>query len=133
MNYSEMTLEDLQKEEKRIDAKYQDILNSSAKEGLSWEDFCKKAHDEREQLYFLSKYIRLKQEPTMSFDTERGGDEYTLEEFKEICTETNMFTDSDGFGVYATEKGVSDIEVYPSDFTENLYRTDFTHILWYNK
>ena len=45
----------------------------------------------------------------------------------------NEITDSDGFGLYAARKGVSDIKIYPSDIIENSYREDFTHVLWINK
>jgi hypothetical protein len=133
MDYSKQSIEDLEKAQKKLDKVYNDKLNECCSKGMSWEDFMEEAKSEKEELYFISKYIRLKKEPTISFDTERGGEEFTLEEFKKICTTSNMFTDSDGFGVYATEKGVSDIEVIPSDFVEGIYRTDFSHILWYNK
>ena len=42
-------------------------------------------------------------------------------------------TDDDGYGKYASEKAVSNIEIYPSDILANKVRTDFSHIAWYNK
>ena len=133
MDYSNKTIEELEKAKKKADKAYRKKQDECCAKGMPWEEFVEEAKAEREELYFIDKYIRLKKTPTISFDTERGGDEYTFEEFKDICTNSNVFLDDDGFGVYATEKGVSDIEVYPSDFTEGIYRTDFSHILWYNR
>ena len=56
----------------------------------------------------------------------------TIEEFKNEV-EGGLFIDDDGYGYYATDTTKSDIYVYPSDFTENIYRDDFTHIIWFNR
>lgn len=56
----------------------------------------------------------------------------TLEHFIECC-ECGGFIDYDGFGLYATETEVSDVEVEPSDITCGDIRREFTHVCWYNK
>ena len=68
---------------------------------------------------------------------ERSGEEVketsgNIEEFKNEV-EGGLFIDDDGYGYYATDTTKSDIYVYPSDFTENIYRDDFTHIIWFNR
>ena len=81
---------------------------------------------------------RLTQTNTVSFRGRQRdtlliyGDQFTLEEFKNEV-ENGLFIDDDGYGYYATETTKSDIYVYPSDFTENIYRDDFTHIIWFNR
>ena len=39
--------------------------------------------------------------------------------------------DTDGEGYYATETAKTDIIVRPSDIIENIYRTDFPYVLWF--
>lgn len=133
MDYSESSYEELEREYNRVTVKYHDKQEESLKKGLTWDEFCVKAKDEKKAMYFIDKYMRLKMVPTISFNEEIHGEQFTLEEFKKICTESNLYTDSDGFGYYASDKGISDIKVYPSDFVEKIYREDFPNIIWYNK
>ena len=83
----------------------------------------------------LNKEIRrLEDEIEWSpFDT-WDDDVYTLKQFVGMCEEGG-FIDYDGFGIYADKKKKmkTNIEVYPSDVTSGKYRTDFTHIVWYNR
>ena len=43
------------------------------------------------------------------------------------------FMDTDGFGYYASDKEVSNIEASPNAFRHRIIREDFTHVCWYNK
>lgn len=131
-DYSKFTYEELEREEDRLDERYNEISDECAKEGLKWDAFQEKAHDVREASYFVSKYKRLKQTPTVEYGKEWNGQIYTLEEFIKMC-EVGGFIDYDGFGNYATESAKSDIEVIPSDIKEKIYRTDFTHVIWFNR
>ena len=53
----------------------------------------------------------------------------TLDEFIEDV-ELGCFTDYDGYGVYATEEGYTDIYVHPSD---KHFKTEYPYICWFNK
>lgn len=79
----------------------------------------------------LSREYRLIKEPTMG-DIPDYGDHMTLEEFVEAC-KTGAFINYDGFGNYATKDTCSDIQIYPSDITAGKYRSDFTHVIWFNR
>ena len=63
---------------------------------------------------------------------EKDDDVYTIEQFKGIC-KGGGFIDYDGFGVYAYKDKKSDIEIYPSDVQKGNVRSDFTHVVWYNR
>ena len=63
---------------------------------------------------------------------ENDDDVYTIEQFKGIC-KCGGFIDYDGFGVYAYKDKKSDIEIYPSDVQKGNVRSDFTHVVWYNR
>ena len=76
--------------------------------------------------------MRLKKDATVEFGKNWDGDTYTLDEFISRVN-GGAFIDDDGYGYYATDNGKSDITVYPSDIKENIYRNDFTHIIWFNR
>ena len=52
--------------------------------------------------------------------------------FKEAC-EMHYFMDSDGLGYYGTETQISDIPVSCKAFENDMERTDFTYVYWFNK
>ena len=54
-----------------------------------------------------------------------------LEEFKKMAV--IFFSDYDGSGYYATETDISDVPCVPSEIANGYIRTDFTHVMWYNK
>lgn len=132
MDYSKKTYDELVKEESILDDEYEKISDECAKEGLSYKEFSDKVKPVKEKLYFISKYKRLKQTPTIEYGKEWKGDLYTLEKFISMVR-SGGFIDDDGWGYYATETTKSDINIYPSDISENIYRTDFTHIIWFNR
>lgn len=57
-----------------------------------------------------------------------------LEDFKRDA-EFGIFTDDDGFGLYATDTEVSNREIEFWDFDEDNYNVPewATHVVWYNK
>jgi hypothetical protein len=132
MNYNNKTYDELLKEQERLDERYRLMSDECAKEGLSYVDFKEKVKTIKEQLYFIDKYIRLKQTPTVEYGREWDGDIYTIEKFITMVKDGHLI-DDDGYGYYSTEGGKSDIYTYPSDFVEELYRDDFTHIIWFNR
>ena len=132
MDYSKKTYDELVKEESILDDDYEKISDECAKEGLSYKEFSDKVKPVKEKLYFISKYKRIKQTPIIEYGKEWKGELYTLEKFISMVR-NGGFIDDDGWGYYATDITKSDINIYPSDISENIYRTDFTHIIWFNR
>jgi len=132
MDYSKVTIEELLREEERLEKRYHDIEEQCLKDGVKFDEFAKKAEKEREGLYFIDKYKRLRRDPIVEYGKEWKGETYTLDEFKRMA-KTKVLTDDDGYGYYATESAKSDVFIYPSDVMENLIREDFSHVIWFNK
>lgn len=132
MNYSERSYDELVRELDRLEAEYNSIETQCLKDNMTFDEFCNKAHDVKEKMFFASKYMRIKQEPVITYGKEWTGEKMTFDEFKSQCG-TGFLTDDDGVGYYATESSKSDIRVYPSDIEENVFRTDFPYVIWTNK
>jgi hypothetical protein len=132
MDFSNKTYEELVRELNRLENKYDEISDECAEEGISYNEFCKRAHDVKKDIYFISKYVRLKKDAIVEFGKEWDANIYTIEQFISLV-KNGGFVDSDGYGYYATDNGKSDIIIYPSDIIENIYRKDFTHIIWFNR
>lgn len=130
-DYSKFTYDELKREEDKLNGKYNDMVDECAKEGLKWDEFQEKSHDIKESLYFISKYKRLNQSPVVEYGKRWKGRLIPLEEFKTLC-ENGSFEETDGYGYYATAEAKSDILISPSDILENIYRKDFTHVIWIN-
>ena len=129
----EETYKHFQEEYDRTYRDYRTIWDTCAREGLSYEEMLYRSQDIRKRLQRLSAQMRYIQEPSVKYEKNVKGDRYPIEDFKEMC-KSGVLSNSDGFGVYATKKSVSDVEIYPSDVTEDeLVRTDFTHVVWFNK
>ena len=128
----EKTYEELVKDFETLNNEYNTIQDDCARKGLPYNEMLEAAKDVLEKLSEISRQMRLKQEPTITYKRQKGGNKYPLQDFIDMCND-RVLTDYDGFGIYATEKGVSDIEIYPSDIEYNEYRKDFTHVIWYNK
>ena len=60
------------------------------------------------------------------------GDHMTFEQFKQAC-ESGCFIDYDGSGNYANETQMTDIGISPSDFEDNTYLTNYSHVVWFNR
>lgn len=124
-----MTLKEI---ENKIDELYDQLDNITANT-KSYKEFLEQSKDIRDQLWKLGMEENLLANPVMK-DLEDFDKEclMTLESFIAYC-ESGAFIDSDGFGCYATETQVSDIELVPSHITSGNYRKDFSHICWYNR
>ena len=132
MEIESLTYNEMEKEIEKLLQKKLDIMDICAKEGKTFDEFMEIATPITEQIYLLSQEKRLKQTPTMEYGKEWKGNKYIIEYFSDSC-KNGVFADNDGYGYYATENAKSDIIAYPSDFTSGKYRTDFTHIIWFNK
>ena len=62
------------------------------------------------------------------------GDKMTLVEFQD-AVDHGLFIDYDGFGCYATDTAMSQIEVRPSDVKGHTdpRATGFTYVVWFNR
>lgn len=116
----------------KLNNEYSEIENDCLKNGLSWDEMCKKTHKIKEKLFVIDKQIRQIEEPIIEYGKVWKGEIFSINEFKENAL-NNALTDNDGYGYYATETSKSNILVYPSDFLLDIYRTDFTHIIWFSK
>ena len=56
----------------------------------------------------------------------------TLKEFIK-CVKGGLFIDYDGYGVYATKKGYTDIIIRPSDVLHNRHKVEYPYICWFNR
>lgn len=58
----------------------------------------------------------------------------TLDEFVKAC-ECSAYTDYDGYGVLATDKEMSDVKIYASEYRllPSMVSNWVTHIVWFNK
>lgn len=132
--YSSKTYAELVSEQDRLEEKYDAIETECLKDNLSYAEFCNKAHDVKEKMFIVDKFIRLKEDPVLTYGKEWSGKLYEINKFKEMCSEEHqVFTDEDGFGYYATETAKSSVIVKPSDVVYDMIRSDFTHVLWFNK
>ena len=106
---------------------------SDTDDGNSWEMYkekCQPYWDDNEILYTAKS---MKETPEMRpFDDLDRKCLMTINEFKSHCI-SGCIMDSDGFGYYATDKEVSNIEASPRAFVKGIIREDFTHVCWYNK
>ena len=60
------------------------------------------------------------------------GDRLPIADFIGAC-KTGSFINSDGMGCYATEAAMSDVAAIPSDIECGLIKSEYTHVVWFNK
>ena len=132
MDIKKCTYRELEDKRNQLQIKRDEIMNDCAKNNLSFSEFMEKAKDISEEIFLISREMRLKQTPVLEYGKKWRGELYMLEKFIELC-EKRVFIDDDGYGYYATNNSKSDIIIYPSDIEANEYRKDFTHIIWFNK
>ena len=118
--YSTLEIENAEKEEE------------CAKNGDSWQEMLLKTKYIQERMSWVDKEMRKIQEPALTFNKRWKAKRFTLDEFIEAAVNKEL-TDTDGAGFYATETAKTDISIYPTDIIENMYRTDFPYVLWFNK
>lgn len=113
---------------------YNTIWDDCAYRGLPYREMLIETENVRNRMIDLDERMRLIQEPRITYK-KRGekinGDKFTLPEFIDMCN-TGMIKEGDGSGFYASSKGISDIEIYPSDIMHGRYRQDFTHVIWHD-
>lgn len=126
------TLEDYQEEYNRLQEVYNQLVDDSLKNGMAWEAMVARTKPIREEQVKIKRHIRQLQAPEMTFDKKWRGKLLTLEEFVKGA-KNGVYTDFNGYGYYATAIGKSDIMIFPSDILENIYRDDFTHVIWFKK
>lgn len=123
---------ELERMEKRYENERNRIMDDCLSKQLSFDEYEKSAKDVLEKLYFIDKYRKLKANPVVEYGKEWKGETMTFTEFRERCAD-GYFVDDDGYGYYATIDGKSNIIIKPSDVTEDICRSDFTHVIWFNK
>lgn len=123
---------ELERLSKRYESERDRIMEDCLSRHLSFDEYEKEAEDVLEKLYFIDKYRRFKKNPVVEYGKKWKGELMTTEEFVSRCRD-GYFIDDDGYGYYATVDGKSNVMVIPSDITEDLYRSDFTHVLWFNR
>ena len=128
----EKTYAQLKKEYDALELENTEKEEECAKEGFSWHEMLVKTRDIKERMAHTDKLMRKIQEPALTYNKKWKGKRLTLDEFILLSTEKEI-VDNDGTGYYATETAKTDIAVYPSDIIENMYRTDFPYVLWFNK
>lgn len=127
-------IEKLQKEYNNLVSQRDILMNECVNKGEPWSIYVEKATPIALKINSIRQEINLLKEPELHYlkDDEITFQRLTLDEFKKMCKEGDII-DDDGYGKYASEKAVSNIEIYPSDILANKVRTDFSHIAWYNK
>ena len=128
----EKTYAQYKEEYRLLEIENSELEDQCAKDGLSWNEMLMKTKEIKEKMMLADKNMRKIQEPSLTYGKKWKGKKYQLEEFIDACV-SRSFVDSDGFGYYATETAKTDILIYPSDIIENIYRTDFPYVLWFNK
>lgn len=130
-DYSYLTVEQIQERIEANDKILQQIWNED--DGNSWENYKKKCRPYWDDNEALDTALSLKSEPEMRpFDSIDKRCRMPIKTFK-ACCEDGAIINSDGFGYYANEKEVSNIEAIPSAFAAGMIRTDFKYVCWYNK
>lgn len=106
--------------------------NECAKKGLSYEEMLEESKDLISKELDLGSQLRMVKTPTMQFGKKWKGKFFSMKDFIEL-SKNGLITSYDGHGYYASELGVSDIDIYPEDIINKRYRTDFTRVLWFGK
>lgn len=110
---------------------YQNVFDELPND-LNWYEYQQILRPYRLKLSEASRNYRLIQTPKFLNDIPEYGDVMKLEYFID-CVKCGGFINSDGFGRYVKDGKESNIEIHPSDVSNNAIRTDFTEIVWFNK
>lgn len=132
MNYKECTYRELNNIYLSLAEKRDNMMDECAKAGVPFNEYIEKVKDITEEIFLIRREMRLKETPVMEYGKTWKGDTFTIEKFLELC-KSGQIIDDDGFGYYATDNGKSNIIACPSDFEDDEYRKDFTHVIWFNK
>lgn len=129
--YKDKTLKQLKSEYKKWEKEVETIRQKCIDDSESFETFMEKSHEMKEKMFFIDKYIRLKETPTVEFGKEWKCELVELTRFGTWCLQ-NGVTDTNGKGYYATITSKSDIEIKPTDVEFGIVRNDFTHVMWFD-
>lgn len=122
---------------------YEEILKKADAAEKEWDEYKESHYDDYPSIFESLQYkeyskwwdLELKYRPLdkIEFRQPYGfGDKMTLDEFINDCKE-GFFTDSDGSGYYGTEDKQTNLPICPSSIMSGTYRTDFSHVYWFNK
>ena len=122
---------------------YEEILKKADAAEKEWDEYKESHYDDYPAIFESRQYkeyskwwdLELKYRPLdkIEFRQPYGfGDKMTLDEFINDCKE-GFFTDSDVSGYYGTEDKQTNLPIYPSSIMSGAYRTDFSHVYWFNK
>ena len=125
-----MSFEELKKKIDRLQVKKNEIMDKCVKENKTFVEFTEEVGPIANEIYEMEQQMRLIQPPTMEYGKEWKGSTYTIEEFIEMC-KNNEIIDDMGYAYYATDNAKSDIKLYIADILDNVYRKDFTHVIWF--
>lgn len=132
MDNNNKTLKDIEREFESLQQIITDKEDECAKNGMTFEEMIENTKELRKKMFFISKEKRLLQDPEIKTGRKWKGKFLTIEAFIEM-SKNGELTDDDGHGYYATNGGVSDVMIFPSDIIVDKYRKDFNMVLWFNK
>jgi hypothetical protein len=98
---------------------------------LPWQDYVEEVN--KTNIWEMEVELNNRRVPIL-----RDADEFELDcresyrSFKQSC-KYGCFIDSDGSGYYGTETQISDIPVSCEAFDNDMERTDFKYVYWFNK
>ena len=122
---------------------YEEILKKADAAETAWDAYMVSHYDDYPAIYESKEYkeyskwcdLEIKYRPLDKIEFRQlygFGDKMTLDEFINDCKE-GFFTDYDGSGCYSTEDKQTNLPIYPSSIMSGTYRTDFSHVYWFNK
>ena len=127
---TDKTYAQLKEEYRQLEIENAEQEDKCAKEGLDWTDMLLKTRDIKEKMAYVDKMMRKIQEPSLIYNKKWKGKKILLEDFISASVAKEI-TDSSGEGYYATETAKTDVRIYPSDITQNIYRAEFPYIIWF--
>lgn len=126
----ERTIEQIRKELDKANDEYSEHFDK-APPGMDLKEFFKYMEPMSQKCSKLSREYRMLKEPEFE-EIPKYGDVFSLEHFIDNCN-CGGFIDYDGFGQYARDGKMSNIEIRPSDIKNGAIRKDFDSVVWFNK
>lgn len=128
----EKTYAQYKEEYRQLEEENAEQEDQCAKDGIGWTEMLIKTRGIKERMAYTDKMMRKIQDPSLTYNKKWKGKRLLLEDFINASISKEI-TDGSGEGYYMTETAKTDIRVFPSDITENIYRTDFPYVLWIEK
>lgn len=126
----ENNVEKLRLENQRLNEEYTKMQKECLEKFIEWDDFKNAAKSNREKYFINDKYIRKDIEPIIEYTKINKKNFISLDKFKELVLNKKI-TDDKYYGIYAFDKGKSNIKILPSDIEMGIYRNDFSNIILY--